>query len=762
VGKLLWVILQTCLLDRAGPAVYVTPNKQLSRQAEKEAAELGIPTVDDPRSPDFLQNKAILVTNIYKLVNGMSVFGVSGDNRSHIEIGALVFDDAHASLETIEGQFSITIPRQKDGPFDAVVEIFSDDLDHQNPSRFMEIQEGAPNRSMLVPYWAWQKRQSQILRVLHEYKDSDFLKFSWPLVIESLPRSSCVVTSDRIEITPQCVPIDKIPSVANAKRRILMSATLADDSVLSTHLGISELAISDPLVPRSAGDVGDRMFFTPSLICPREDRDETKAMLKRLSNDHNVVVIVPSQAKAKFWSDVAIDILVGDDVDAGIEKLRAGHVGLIVLINRYDGIDLPDNACRVLVLDGLPDARRQIEIIKQGYLRGSDRVKAQISQRIEQGAGRGIRSTQDYCAVVLMGSDLCTHVHTKGVRERFSPATRAQFELSDQIVGQLSSHQDIEEVVRSEFLNRKSQWPAASRQAVASLTYEVPRPSQLAMAMRSAFDRATCADLAGAENVLQKALTGLDDQIETGFAKQILAEYVNTSDEIRAQEIQLSAKRDNTSVLSPISGFSFVNRSCMKSAQAEKILSNFSKRSTSGPKLLLEAKNILDGLAFDPLRTNLFEESVRQLGLMIGLGAQRPELETDKGPDVLWGIGGTEYLIIECKSGATTETIKKRDAGQLNTSAAWFEAEFDPSCIGHPVMIHLSRSLARDSALRDGSRVWTFAKFDETKTNFWNFCEWMGSNFGTLDPSSVSKALSHHKLQGQDFLPNYTSLPKTT
>jgi hypothetical protein len=35
--------------------------------------------------------------------------------------------------------------------------------------------------------------------------------------------------------------------------------------------------------------------------------------------------------------------------------------GLYVLVNRYDGVDLPGDACHVLVIDGLPEALDGIE-----------------------------------------------------------------------------------------------------------------------------------------------------------------------------------------------------------------------------------------------------------------------------------------------------------------------------------------------------------------------------------------------------------------
>ncbi len=32
---------------------------------------------------------------------------------------------------------------------------------------------------------------------------------------------------------------------------------------------------------------------------------------------------------------------------------HAGHAGLVVLVNKYDGIDLPGKACEMLIIDGI-------------------------------------------------------------------------------------------------------------------------------------------------------------------------------------------------------------------------------------------------------------------------------------------------------------------------------------------------------------------------------------------------------------------------
>ncbi|WND15862.1 hypothetical protein [Streptomyces violaceus] len=37
-----------------------------------------------------------------------------------------------------------------------------------------------------------------------------------------------------------------------------------------------------------------------------------------------------------------------------MKELQAGHVGLVVLVNKYDGVNPSADACRLLILDGVP------------------------------------------------------------------------------------------------------------------------------------------------------------------------------------------------------------------------------------------------------------------------------------------------------------------------------------------------------------------------------------------------------------------------
>ena len=61
-----------------------------------------------------------------------------------------------------------------------------------------------------------------------------------------------------------------------------------------------------------------------------------------------------------------------------IDRLTAGeHVGVVVLINKYDGVDLPHDACRLLIVDGIPTPLSGAEQREAAALTGSTTFQAQ-------------------------------------------------------------------------------------------------------------------------------------------------------------------------------------------------------------------------------------------------------------------------------------------------------------------------------------------------------------------------------------------------
>lgn len=123
-----------------------------------------------------------------------------------------------------------------------------------------------------------------------------------------------------------------------------MSATLSDDSVLISNFDVEKDILKKSIVPKKASDIGDRMILYPQALNPEISDESLKNKLKELSEKYRVIVIVPSNIRANFWNDVADHIYTGESLNMIRDKTR----GLDVVVNRYEGIDLPDDSCRII------------------------------------------------------------------------------------------------------------------------------------------------------------------------------------------------------------------------------------------------------------------------------------------------------------------------------------------------------------------------------------------------------------------------------
>lgn len=103
------------------------------------------------------------------------------------------------------------------------------------------------------------------------------------------------------------------------------------------------------------------------------------------------------------------------------------------MINRYDGIDLPDETCRILIIDSLPGFSDLADRYEEMCRPDSIIINKKIAQRIEQGLGRGVRGEKDYCVVIMIGSDLVKFVRSDKTRKYFSPQTQQQIKIGFEI-----------------------------------------------------------------------------------------------------------------------------------------------------------------------------------------------------------------------------------------------------------------------------------------------------------------------------------------
>jgi hypothetical protein len=751
--------LQSSLNEGVGPAVYVAPDKYLVKQVVAEAASLGVTVTENENDPGFIAGTAILVINIKKLVNGRSVFGV-GRAGTKISIGSLVIDDAHACLATVAEQFRIRLSSTHKA-YGPLLELFKSDLASQSASGYLDIEAQDPRTAMAVPYWAWKDKQDEVLRILHPYREDESLGWPWRLVEDVLSLSQCAFGGGHLEIAPRFIPIDNIPAFTGAKRRIYMTATLADDGILVSHFQADPKEVADPIRPKGGGDIGDRMILAPQEINPKITTDEIKALLSHVAQSLNVAVIVPSKKRAEFWSDVAHQTLTADNMEAGTDRLRAGHVGLTVFVAKYDGVDLPGTACEVLVIDGLPEVYGLLERIEQEALDGTRRQLLRQVQRIEQGMGRGVRSSQDHCVVMLMGSRLTSRLHGAEARAMFSPATRAQLELGRDITSQLKG-QPLAEIakVMEDCLNGRDEWLELSRSAVVNADAgNASHIEESVVALRNAFDAARLGRYDAAEKEVQVVIDKTKERPARGYLLQQRAEYLHHLDPVKAQETQLAAVQANTALLRPIKGVSYRKLEVPRDGQAATAVA-FMKQFLEKNELVLWVNALTESLAWGEENSGTFESAMRDLGLFLGYGSQQPEKESGRGPDNLWAVGALKYFVIECKSGATqAQAINKHDCNQLNGSMTWFSAQYDQTCSATPIMVHPKTKPEFAATLHAASRIIEGDRLVKLIKALNDYAVAIGQNNGFAEPKVVAAQLQHFGLTPAEVVARYTVKP---
>lgn len=757
------LLLKSSLNEGAGPAVYIAPTPFLVDQVLSEATKLGLPVDADPRALSVARGKAILVTSINVLLHGKSKFGVA-PQLPEIEIGTLILDDAHACLATADEQFTLNLPSTH-AAYQKLLALFSSAIEEQSSSRLHEVLNGEPNKYAVVPFWTWQERIKEVYEILFGHRDDKELLFNWPLVADSLPLCRCVFGDQKVEITPPCLPVSVIPSFVRAKRRVFMSATFADDSILISHFDANPDAIAEAIAPKTASDLGERMILVPQELDPTITDEEIRDYVAEQAKHRNVVVIVPSKYRSKFWEDTASKIVPPDDLQSAVRELIAGLVGLVVFVNRYDGIDLPHNACRLLVLDGLPDVRRMIDKLEQACLHGTSLAVTRSVQMIEQGMGRGIRANDDHCAVLLMGRTLVGSMYRNNGIGRFTPATRAQFELSEQVGNQIRSKgmAGIESAFEYCF-SREAGWVGASKAAIAQVKYvTTANDLQLARHRRLAFNSACTRDFAGAERELQDAKNEAPENAIKGWLGWQLAEVKCFTNPVDAQQVLDSAVKANLQIpVRPLVGIAYTRIGEAAKDQSESCLEFLRSTFNVANDLLVEVNAVLEDLEFRPDSSERFERAFASLAPLLGFESQRPEESYGAGPDVLWAVGNLTFWVIECKNEATVATVTKTYTNQLAGSVNWFKATYDQTCTSTPFIVHPSETFEYAATPPAGTRVINSERLSLLRDAVRRFAIGASTVFRTCGAKDIANLLGSSNLLAAQFTDRFSVNPKAS
>jgi replicative superfamily II helicase len=700
-GKTLVGLLmaQAVLNETREPVIYLAPTVQLVQQVLAKAGEYSVPAVGYEKGVDlrdeFFAAKAVLVCTYQALFHGKCKFGVRGDGKEPVSPAAVLADDAHVAFSTVREQFSLQVKKDKDPEgYAHLTTLFRNDFAAlDRVGTFDDVVNGIDYGVLEVPYWSWQAKAGQVREYLRTKAQEH--PYQWPFVRDALDYCHCIISRNALVITPLFPLVDLVPAFADCPRRIFMSATIGDDSAIVRTFDASPASIAKPIISKSLAGVSERMILAPELI-PFAIKD-VPDMLRKLvrwaadKRQAGTVILVPSGQAAQKWQDVATYPETSEKVTPCIKELQEGKSkGPFVFANRYDGIDLPGNACRLLVLAGLPRGMDEYDLYLLNVFQDGSTLNSALAQRIEQGMGRGARGGSDFCVVIVTGKDLIAWLGRSANLKFLTRSTRAQLEIGMEVSRNVSDLKDLAATIQR-CLDRDRDWIEYHAEKLAELAE--PEEVDQAQLQQAAVERKAFQLMR--DGYWEKAIETLGrycqeapglDRKSKGWLTQMAARaahYWGRTD--LAEESQQRAFAENRNLLRPKVSLPYVALTT-PGKQAEAIVTRIAKfKHRRG--YIAEFDETVAHLT-PQASSNQFEQALADLGAIIGFTTDRPEKNYRVGPDVLWLASRNSGLVIEAKSRKNAANALKRDQhGQLLNAAEWFHQTYpDHSCVR--VVVH--------------------------------------------------------------------------
>lgn len=716
--------LKSYMAESERPGVYLCPNVQLVNQVINEASKLGIKAdhyaAGDPHPGALgMSGQAVIVCTYQKLFNAITTF-----DRDDVLLRpiAIVVDDAHAGIEKIRDAYTLRL--EKGEIHESIMKVFGTGFKKYMPSKWGSILNEDPEEFLEVPYWMWKPALDAVYETLSKYMDDEPFCFVWPYLQDKLRWCRCIISGSGTEIVPEIIPIDTTRAFREADHRIFMSGTLADDSLLVRELACEPDAARKPIISPNDSGIGERMILVPTLVNKELSRDWVMELCGKLvTRNVNVVVLSNSEKLAREWETYGAKFTMGVEVDLCVNDLRTGSVRFAAFAQRYDGIDLPDNACRVLVIDGMPYGQGITDKYDSRKLGIPGGVRNRLIYRIEQGMGRAVRSHADYAVVILSGPELANFIANREVVEFMNPVTRAQIELAMELAALAAD--EVETTPRNALtymlikcLNRDEGWKQLYNDRVRSIVAtSVAEVSEkyigLATAERQAAQAAMARNSAEASDIIERSIDDFaETEAEKGWLMQKSANYSYETNPGKALEEQRFAYDKNNSTFCPPEGV-VVRPADTDRLKSSDIVLDWFKTFKHPNGAIAELQTLRTRLSYDATPKSL-EQAIMDLARPMGAIGTRPDDSTGIGPDDLW-LWPQVSLVIEVKNERDVN-LPKRDSGQLHNSLQWFQDNY-PTRNAVPVIVAKVTSADKQANFPQGVRILTPNKMSELLDN---------------------------------------------
>lgn len=724
--------------------LYLCPTNQLVNQVvEQSRDKYGIPAIPFTggkrsfKASDkgaYLAAEAIGVTSYSSLFNSSPFF----ENPQ-----TLVLDDIHAAENYISDMWALEVRRADRNPlFRALVRVLRPHLDTADIHRLTGERRDLVDRHWTekVPTPIYCDLIPDIIEVLDErLAPGDDLTFRWKQLRDHLRGCHMYLSMDRILIRPLLPPTLTHTPFSEAEQRLYMSATLGAGGELERIAGVPKICRLEAPEGWDEQGVGRRLFLLP--LRSQEEESAIGTALRLIEKHDRSLVLTPSSRQAVSWRErveqkVEYDTFTAREIEVSKDPFITSADAVAIVANRYDGIDLPGDQCRLLIVDGVPRATNLQERFLIQRLGAAILYEDRILTRIVQATGRCTRSATDYATVVLLGEELTREVLKPEQRSQLHPEIQAELEFG------IAESRDVEADDFVAFdrilMNRGKEWRRAEDDIVARREQcqrnPLPGEEELSSAVRHEIDyqyamwredfqaavgagRGALGELGGPELRGYRAFwnylvggaawqggtsTGQDGLL--GVARDHFSRAAKTADGVRwmARVARFGKNADEDTEPNLIL------------SQIENLERMFEELGTVHDRRFNEEEAALfEKLASD--NGEAFEQGVEALGRMIGYSAGNSE--GHGAPDPWWRINSEWCLVFEVYSEADEgQSIGAKKARQVTNHPDWIreniEVADDATIV--PVLLTDASSLDGDAVpLARGAYHWLLGDFLE-------------------------------------------------
>ncbi|OMG07105.1 DEAD/DEAH box helicase [Actinomyces naeslundii] len=392
--------------------IYACPTQQLARQVVAAAYREGVDTallVGSHNDWPATAHAAYEAADAIAVTTYSSVFN---SNPQLAEADLILFDDAHAGEQYVGEAYSIDLNRWKapteylkalDAIAPALDGVFLERLRDPNAD------PGIGNDVRMVVPLRQPGMVTKLDAVLRSFSEPH--NYRYAMIRAGLESCLVYVAYSGILVRPYVPPTHQNRLLSSARQRVYLSATLGEGGELERAFGRAGILRLQQPDESTAPRYGRRFFVFPEFV---ENVDTTDLGREIVAATGKALILAPSTEIAmrdasalaqQGWPVWGID-QVAESMTT-FAKLDHGVCGLAA---RYDGLDLPGDACRLVALDGVPDQNNLQERFLQSRARAGSALAARVRTRVVQGAGRCTRGPGDIAVVLILGSDLSRYL----------------------------------------------------------------------------------------------------------------------------------------------------------------------------------------------------------------------------------------------------------------------------------------------------------------------------------------------------------------